>query len=1012
MRDKHRYTLRISKRDYQGVSEVLAVAGNVFTISQGDRDSSELQAILASELSIELLCLKEGNPYVELFTLDPLGYKVELYQTREGEDGAERTLLMWNGYLANGVYQQQLSRPPYHVSLLANDGFGALKSVPFVDSLGERITTTYSVRELLGQLLGQLGTQRVDIWAYDPIVAGEVDSTFSRVGITAEAIYEAFGENTPTCYDVLESVLQTFGLQLFQSYGRWVVRSAQALVEYTRPESFQHIAQGFNIAERDAIEPMYEHSAGRGVLSTAMLSIERPLAKLSVERDEDITYASPVKGMVRAERWLKAFVESRAVNQVRTYDSNDGTVRMRLHLDGYAANAWCGQAFIFDGRYSYAPKVDVNISIDLYNRANEEREVCLGFFAISADIDPTAWTMRIQGDYRIIINDDVMAWIPDASKWVMLKGAEMPMLQFVNTTMARHTLQPSEKSYRFAADVSTWLLASNTLTFEAKGLPDLGDDYKLMFVVLRDDNTTPLEFNLGNPKCEIRQTTMAVSPKEPKEMLISDKGVESESYRQRYADSFAIPVSGVAVPAIVDVESGHPIDGFISPTVRGRLADVVAEQMRALRGNVHYTIEGDMLAREPIDFNTLLRDDDGRVYRPIYIASHLKEQSYEVQLREVVPLREGDVVHTVPSTMRRAIGLDSSAVMLSDNGLELYHFDTLSGEIKVLSRSIYPKTLTKGYNCVCVAEEIEEGNTYHLYAYDNSGKLLSTLRYVLDAVSEAPTSPQDRQLMARTAKYNELCQAWVMVGNITDSESATMRTYILDGKGDTLAEVDEVNKLGNVMSPDDIVLTANGYFVNVYSATASAYIAVLHCDFSRDELGEYDIYRRGDTRVLAATTQQMVIKEGNAIVLYAVTDIYYAKLSELYRVDVAEWQFEDLNSALSLFRYKSGGGIIYDARSMHTTQLTDVEAPAVGRLWLSGCEIWREVGGGVRFKRIRLGEDDTRFAIYITADGARYITTLGGAYAVRDPDPGYRDYKTADGEVYITNDNESYLTKK
>lgn len=1011
MRDKHRYTLHISKRDYQGVSEVLAVAGNVFTISQGDRDSSELQAILASELSIELLCREEGNPYVELFTLDPLGYKVELYQTREGEDGAERTLLMWNGYLANGVYQQQLSRPPYHVSLLANDGFGALKSVPFVDSLGERITTTYSVRELLGQLLGQLGTQRIDIWAYDPIVAGEVDSTFNRVGIPAEAIYEAFGENTPTCYEVLESVLQTFGLQLFQSYGRWVVRSAHALAEYTRPESFQHIAQGFNIAERDAVVPMYEHSAGRGVLSTAMLSIARPLAKLSIERGDYGAYASPAQAMIKAERWLNAFVESREVNQVRTYDSNDGTVRMRLHRDDYV-NAWCGQAFILDGGYSYAPKVDVNISIDLYNRANEEREVCLALFAIPADIDPTAWTMRRPGDYLITINDEVMAWIPSTSEWVRLKGFERPMLEFVNMTMARHTLQPSDKSYGFAADVSTWLLVSNTLTFEAKGLPDLGDDYKLMFVVLRDDNTTPLEFNLGNPKCEIRQTTMAISPKEPKEMLISDKGVEDESYRQRYADSFAIPVSGVVVPAIVDVDSGKPIHGFMTPTVRGRLTDLVARQVRALRGNVHYVIEGDMLAREPIDFNTLLRDDDGRIYRPIYIQSRLKEQSYDVQLREVVPLREGEVVHTVPGAMRKTIGLDSSAVMLAENGLTLYHFDTLSGEIKVLSRSIYPKTLTKGYNCVCVAEEIEEGNTYHLYAYDDSGKLLSTLRYALDAVSEAPTSPQDRQLMAQSAKYNELCQAWVMVGNITNSDDATMRTYIIDSKGGTLAEVDEVNKLGNVMSPDDILLTANGYFVNVYSPTASVYIAVLHCDFSANELGEYSIYRRGDSRVLGATSRLIVVKEGDAIVLYEVGDMRYDKLTELYRADIADWQFQDLNSALSLFRYRSGGGIIYDARSTHTTQLTDVEAPAVGRLWLSGCEIWREVGGDVRFKRIRLGEDDTRFALYITADGARYITTLGGAYAVRDPDPNYRDYKTADGEVYITNENESYLTKR
>jgi hypothetical protein len=668
---------------------------------------------------------------------------------------------------------------------------------------------------------------------------------------------------------------------------------------------------------------------------------------------------------------------------------------------------------MLDGRYSYAPKVDVNISIDLYNLADEEREVCVALFAIPANIDPTAWTIRTQGDYRIFINDEVRGWNPSTSEWVRLKG-EMPMSQLVNLTMARHTLQPSDKSYGFTSNVSTWLLTSTTVTLEAKSLPDFGDDYKLMFVVFRDDDATPVEVYLGNPKCDIRQTTVAVSQTSDatNEVLISDKGVESVSYNQHYVDSYAIPVADKVAPAIVDVVSGKPIHGFVTPTVRGRLTDLVARQVRALRGDVIYLIEGDMLAREPIDFNTLLRDDDGRIYRPIYIASRLKEQSYDVQLREVLPLREGEVVHTAPGAMRSAIGLDSSAVMLSDNGLTIYHFDTMSGESTLLTRSMYAKHITKGYNCVCVAEEVENGNTYHLYAYDNSGKLLSTVRNLFGFIANAPTSSQDRHLMAITARYNESCKVWVLVGNITDSESATMRTYILDSDGGAIAEVDEVNKLGNVMSPDDIVLTANGYFVNVYSATASAYIAVLRCDFSANELGEYDIYRRGDSRVLGATSRLIVVKEGDAIVLDEVRDMRYDNLSELYRADIADWQFVDMNSALSLFRYRSGGGIIYDARSTHTTQLTDVEAPAVGRLWLSGCEVWSEVGGDVRFKRLRLGEDDTRFALYITADGARYITTLGGAYAVRDPDPNYRDYKTADGEVYITNDNETYLTKR
>jgi hypothetical protein len=97
MRGKQLYRLYIYKKDYRGDSEDLAVAGDVFSLTQGDRDCSELQPIIASELAITLMCLQAGDPYIELFTLDPLGYKVLLAQSRKGADGVERSVVMWEG---------------------------------------------------------------------------------------------------------------------------------------------------------------------------------------------------------------------------------------------------------------------------------------------------------------------------------------------------------------------------------------------------------------------------------------------------------------------------------------------------------------------------------------------------------------------------------------------------------------------------------------------------------------------------------------------------------------------------------------------------------------------------------------------------------------------------------------------------------------------------------------------------------------------------------------------------
>jgi hypothetical protein len=222
-----------------------------------------------------------------------------------------------------------------------------------------------------------------------------------------------------------------------------------------------------------------------------------------------------------------------------------------------------------------------------------------------------------------------------------------------------------------------------------------------------------------------------------------------------------------------------------------------------------------------------------------------------------------------------------------------------------------------------------------------------------------------------------------MIGNMGNN---VVYTYIVDGKGGLLAEVECAWKVGQMMSVDDIILTENGYFVNMYLAASNSYNAVLWCDFAKHELGEYVTWRRSGYRMLGASGRQLLLQAGSDMKLYPVANPSYSidESSPIQALPVSEWQYVGMNSALTLFRLAgSDGGSVFDSRTCQTVQLSREDAPASSTMWLAGSDVFSADGLSLTRKRIRVGEDDSRFANYITADGYRYITADGLIYTVK-----------------------------
>lgn len=983
MRDKRHYTLYIYKEGYSGESEELPVTGEVMSLTAGERDADELTPILSSELSISLMCLRSGDPYTELYTLDPLGYKVMLGECRPNSAGAEQCIVMWQGYLANGDYRQPYANAPYRVELRANDGLAALKSIAYADADGNRYTDTLSIGDIIQRILDHIDGS-VALWPYTPIKPSQADNTLDLIGLSSAAIYATDGDKTPSCYDVLERVLRTFGLQMFQSYGRWHVRSVYSLVDYSRPTDYHSVAQGFGVGERDTMLPLNDpRKEGRGLLSTATLSMLRPLGTLSLSHPES-KYSSPISEMRIASRWRNAFMRVSDAKKRYTAESADETVRMTLSAP--TDTPYFGQAFVLEELYSSAAKVDIAVSFDVWNRANEATTINVGLIAIDSSIDPTSWTLRKDSDYQVTIVGKIAMWNPSQKTWGVIPTGNYPTSQIVSLSTSAVAIEASDKSFTFAQNVSTRLLKSASATINAIGLPDLGiDSFRLMVVVVKSGAGTA-EINIGNPHIEIAQTTTVVSDNLDKEMTISRDGIEDAAYVQAYCDSWVLPVTdSQRVPALVEVSNVKPVQGFVSPTLRGRLLDIVAEQVKELRGDVARELEGEMIVPEPIDFNSLFQDSDGRVYRPLYINSRLQSASYEVQLREVLPLQQINSERTISTgAMAEAVGLDSSAIYVPGNRLALYHYDNVSGKVKKLRESVYSMYVSQGYNCASVTEIVRSGTGYNLYAYNDRGELLSTATDIFtNSLTVLPTNPLESNTAARSARYNPICEVWVLVGNV----GSKVYTWVLDKQGALLAEVEMTEATGVMNGFEDIVMTANGYFVNVYNASTSQYAAVLRCDFAEHDLGTYAVWRTGNYRVLGASEKIVVLASGSsATYIYRVADVHYtpALMSIVVAYAMSDWTFECMNSALLVFRRASGnGGRVFDARSGQPVQLSATEMPSMSRAWLSGVDVWSEARGVAKRKRIRLGEDDSRFANYITADGYRYITADGLVYTVK-----------------------------
>lgn len=955
MREQRRYIISILERNYEGAVLPLYPRGDVLTITQGQIDADELQPIKASEASLSLLCIDEGDPYLSLFTTDPLQYKLLVERYYGGLAGTARKLVEWEGYLSAGVYSQNYANPPYHVSLRAADGIAILKDKPFLDDNGKRYEGLASVEEIISVIMSKISDMRVTYpWAIGPI-APEGANALSVVGLESTSLYSSFGtDKVVSCYELLESILQSLGLQLFQSYGTWVVRPLASLATTQRAKGVSYINNGYSIM------PLYtDRGDDTGVSTSSTLSLLPPYSKMEIGRPDEGEGDGDFSYMLNPSQWVDIY------NARTTRRHTDKYLRLKT-LDNRAIGDK-GFAYILNTVSGSNKELTLSVSFDCYNLSAEEKKIRVGLFAFPALRDPVKDLFSASDVDILNVNLPLAGW--DGSKWVTIKqdwywwlqnesdGHNYPFGEIMRTI----ELPAAKKYIFFEHPAPLQILSRGDISVSAALDLNISKEMRFMVVVAGEytKNLPPIE--LRAPEFSLQLSSGIAEDLLFDDATISSSGLGEITYNQHFADQWVVPVDFRA--AFLNVGTGDVIRGLVSASDRPLLADVAVANIRLLRGQITRQIEGECYAKTMLDLDAMWRDREGRVYYTNYIRRHLKRGLYTVQLREMPAMAAMPAVNAVYSgDMTDVVGLDTSAYWLSVNARQAWRYDAQRDSVEMILSAptgTYAMTLNAGQRAVSVVTF--DGVYYALRAYDTHGELLSHIERLNDLTNVALTSGL-LDSFARSARFDANTNTWVLIGG--DSTVTYLQMLSRDGESYGLTTY----SLGNYRGVVDATLMPNGFAYTSKPVEASSttyawwHSNAQHFDASVAALG---------SNLSVVACNEMYIAIANAatgsIGLHHRTDAMVGYDAPLVEFNTSQVTFVAMNNALALFRRidnigeLSYGAWVYDGRTGNIITLTAPLALPTTKLWISGNRIygaWVDTNGAHHFTAVNIISGD------------------------------------------------------
>lgn len=886
------YVVDILARDYIGNISPIYLTDDCATITYGEVDQSELMPIKSSEAEITLLCREEGNPYEEFFTLDSSKYQVVIT-----EDEVE----IWRGYLATGNYQQPLAKTPYVVRLRANDGLAILKSMPYLDSDGNKHQDTLSISALINRLMSPL-TNGVEIWSYPLIYFGQTSSTFDIVGISSNSLYKVFGDEVPTYYDVLEEVLKNFGVQLFQYEGRWCCRSLSMLVN----------AYTSNLAYITTIDQ--PSSDGYGMKSDATLTFASPLRKMTYTNSEsnEVDISDIVSD---ASNWQISAATAKGLPFVFPYSKAIRIVFPGV-VDTVNATPISSASLIFPQVINRSATTKITISADLATAYNtlEDIDYYLGVWLVDAAStgDVVEWGVT-NTNHSVKFLRKAYYWNGDSEKWVKLTSKTYPTITDIGLTTYKLEKLPTDV---LRPSLST--LPTVNATFELPNIPTIEVDdttierWQIALVVAGVASTSAKvrQAYIFNPKITISHID-GVAPADDGEVTISADGISDEAYQPKWRTATESLSVADFMPALIDLTNGgRQVYGYLEASQGIADKDVVAKMLRDLRAKPTRVIEGEVDKPLPAGLNSIAKYDN-RNYYISYIERHLDRGVATIQMRELLSLneREGSTALVYQMSVKSELfALDKSVYWLSNS--KLCRIDVSTGAVTMIKDITSSAKLSRGVQCIVLSDA-----TY-VEAYDDNGKRISQ---ILNFASKNVT----KDAFISSAKYDKIAEIWL-------AHNGDKVVVMCDKDGYEIGKWQCTLPVPSTTTTDAEILPYNGGFIYRFYSTYSggpttvqpSYYSFWHC-YAIHQAGTFEplgTYLYGYKNIRRISERFIITIENSSYVIYH-RDLVDMGISAPIKKTTLSSGYEvvDINNGIIVTR-DSGGIAVYDTRSTSSSK--------------------------------------------------------------------------------------------
>lgn len=956
-RDRLEYHISISERDYAGEVKEANLMGDGLVLTYGHQDDDELVPWKPSTAALTLVCKSLEEDFSNLYTDDPLQYEVSIAECRN-----YRCALRWRGYISTGSYERQYGRPPFAVKIEANDGMEILKAVPYVVDSNTRYTDTLSIRALLERLVAPIGVVEVNIGYIPKLKPTQTTESCDIIGLSANAIYEAFGNEAPSHYDLLMGVLRHFGLQAFMEGDRMCVRSVSSLSSLERPEWETTLESMYGFAPLDKV-PL---ASTMSVFSS--LSYLPPLNSMDVDAPS-VEEEQTIMSMLDPARWQSVVYVLKDVAYGEAIASR-GKKGVRIKLGGVRLGNYAHLSYTFDNAVTRDLSADISIAMQVYNfgvvdpntHAVYDATLQMSVALISEAQYRDGGTIKYNPDGYFSLPSGCYLWEPERTvdddgktievgdEWKKWRSSDdigvIHSDRFFERFSVAHPLEAPKMSPNRASKLSLSLLEPTTISVDTRGIPGDGETRYRMVVLLRSLTDTKVFAEIVQPTITIAADAWGEGDNR---LVINVNGSQSVTYSTPFKEVVADnPTSMLAGAAVIDIRNLSPVSEMVSPVMRSQLHRSIGGKLRAMRSCVTRQLEGEVAVSRPISLHTLWEDDNGDGYYTNYMRILAKRGVAEVQLREMSPLKSVKQWATMPviNTFSYAAS-DSSALMYIPAAVEsIYILRQAKRVVEPLLKGVNQARVKAGIDSMVVFNPVS-GSTadYELRAYGNDGELLSYIKSVAAATGITNLT----LAIVSTASYDATTQMWV----ITTAPAAKMTIYLVDKMGVFVDSKAFTSSLGSYSAAIPI---AGGFIMRATTSTNRVNTSVHYYNAYGDLESLEDVGIAAED-VIAVNDVYIVTKHlsnGTLTVRERKAGKFGWSASDttLFTGTSKYISFVDMNCALVLMVNSLGEGIVYDGRTNKRVIIDSGTLGTAQKYMLVGEVVYMPEGGVMREERI------------------------------------------------------------